>query len=81
MRTTVLLDDALFGLAKKEAARRGITLTALIEQGIRLALARPRKPPEHRHVSLPVCRQGGGTLPGIDLDDSAGLLDRMEGRS
>ena len=23
---------------------------------------------------------GGGVLPGVDLDDSAGLLDRMDGR-
>ncbi|MGH8697773.1 MAG: hypothetical protein ACREVS_14915 [Burkholderiales bacterium] len=23
---------------------------------------------------------GGGTLPGVDLDDPAALLDRMEGR-
>jgi hypothetical protein len=80
MRTTILLKDELFTQAKKEAARRGCTLTALIEQSLRLALVRTRKPAVRRNVSIPVCRQGGGTLPGVDLDDSADLLDRMEGR-
>jgi len=80
MRTTVRLDDALLDKARREAARRGLTLTALIEQGLRLAMARPATKGVARRVSLPVCRRGGGTLPGIDLDDSAALLDRMEGR-
>ena len=81
MRTTVLLDDALFAQAKKEAARRGLTLTSLIAQGLRHVLARPRTRSERRRISLPVCTQGGGMLPGVDLNDSADLLDRMEGRA
>jgi hypothetical protein len=80
MRTTVRLDDALLERAKREAARRRITLTALIEQGLRLAMSRPATLRDARRVSLPVCRRGGGTLPGVDLDDSAAVLDRMEGR-
>ena len=80
MRTTVRLDDALLERAKREAARRGETLTALIERGLRLVLARPdRHAPRHR-VEIPVCHAGGGTLPGVDLDDSAALLDIVEGR-
>lgn len=79
MRTTVRLDDALLERAKREASRRGQTLTSLIEQGLRLVLAQTR--PKHRRarVVLPVCRAGGGTLPGVNLDDSAALLDIMEG--
>jgi hypothetical protein len=80
MRTTVRLDDALLEQAKREAERRGETLTSLIERGLRLALARPEKRPDRPHVELPVCREGGGTLPGVDLDDSAALLDIVEGR-
>jgi len=80
MRTTVRLDDALLDRAKREAERRGETLTSLIERGLRLVLARPEKRPERRHVEIPVCREGGGTLPGVDLDDSAALLDIIEGR-
>ena len=81
MRTTVRLDDALLDQAKHEAGRRRETLTSLIEQGLRLVLAHSRAPARHRKVSLPVCRAGGGTLPGVDLNDSASLLDVMEGRA
>lgn len=38
MRTTVRLEESLMSQARREAARRGITLTALIEQGLRLVL-------------------------------------------
>jgi hypothetical protein len=80
MRTTVRLDDALLDRARLEAARRGETLTALIERGLRLALANPHRRPGRIRVEIPVCREGGGTLPGVDLDDSAALLDIIEGR-
>jgi hypothetical protein len=80
MRTTVRLEDALLQQAKREAARRGSTLTALIERGLRLALAAPRSKRGRPRVELPVCRSGGGLLPGVDLDDSSALLDLMEGR-
>ena len=74
------LDDALLERARREAAGRGLTLTALIEEGLRLALRRPLKRATRERVVLPVCRAGGGTLPGVDLNDSSALLDRMEGR-
>jgi len=80
MRTTIRLDDALLERAKREAARRGETLTSLIERGLRLVLARPQRYRERRRVEIPVCQSGGGTLPGVDLDDSAALLDILEGR-
>jgi hypothetical protein len=80
MRTTVRLDDALLERAKREAKRRGDTLTALIERGLRLVLARPERRSARRRVEIPVCRKGGGTLPGVDLGDSAALLDVLEGR-
>ena len=62
------------------ASRRQETLTALIEKGLRLVLAQSRPPQRRPRVVLPVCRAGGGTLPGVDLNDSAALLDIMEGR-
>jgi hypothetical protein len=66
--------------ARTEAARRRITLTSLIEEGLQLVLRRGQKRPTRPHVSLPECRAGGGTQPGVDLNDSAALLDRMEER-
>lgn len=80
MRTTVRLDEALLERARAEATRRKTTLTSLIEQGLELVLRRPMKRAEHRPVGLPECRAGGGTLPGVDLNDSASLLDRLDGR-
>jgi hypothetical protein len=79
MRATVRLNDALLKAAKREAAKRGETLTALIDPGLRLVLAKPRPAPRRR-VTLPVCRAGGGLLPGVDLNNSAALLDILEGR-
>jgi len=78
MRTTVRLDEELLRQAKQEAARRGETLTSLIESGLRMVLAGTRSAVKRQRVKLPVSRSRGGTLPGIDLDDSASLLDRME---
>jgi hypothetical protein len=80
MRTTVRLDDALLEQAKREASRRNQTLTALIEQGLRLVLARSRLAQRRPKVVLPISRANGGTLPGVDLNDSAAVLDIMEGR-
>ncbi len=79
MRTTVRLNDALLEQARREARRRGKTFTALLEQGLRLALAKPVEGRRRRRVLLPVSRATGGTLPGVDLNDSAALLDILEG--
>ena len=79
MRTTVRLDDALLDRARREAERRGNAHgahRARASTGAR----QPGEAPRRRHVEIPVCREGGGTLPGVDLDDSAALLDIIEGR-
>lgn len=78
MRTTVRLDPALMAQAKKEAARRGESLTSLIERALRLVLARRLHTEGKRKIRIPVSKATGGTLPGIDLDNSAALLDLME---
>jgi len=80
MGTTVRLQEGLMNQAKREAERRGETLTALIEQGLRLVLAQARTQRQRKPVELPVSVMGGGVLPGVDLNDTAALLDIMEGR-
>jgi hypothetical protein len=80
MRTTVRLDENLLRQVKREAHKRGETLTSMIEQGLRLVLAGSRAKSMRTRVNLPVSRATGGALPGLDLNDSAALLDRMEGR-
>ena len=76
MRTTVRLEERLLQRARQEAERRGVTLTSLLEEGLQLALRRPLKRSERSIVTLPTCRAGGGIRSGVDLNDSASLLDQ-----
>jgi len=80
MRTTVRLDDGLLEQAKAEARQKHKTLTALIEDGLRLVLADEAVTGRRKKVILPVSRECGGVLPGVDLDNNASLLDLMEDR-
>jgi len=75
-RTTIRISDGLMERARLEARHRGTTITALIEEGLTIVLAGRRQDVEK--VDLPICRAGGGTLPGIDIDNSARLLEAME---
>lgn len=77
-RTTIRLDDELFAQAKALAARTGRTLTGVIEDGLRLLLRRPPAARGEPPARLPSFGDGG-LQPGVDLDDSAALLDAMEG--
>ena len=77
MRTTVRLNDALLNQAKREAAKRKTTLTALMEQGLRLAIAQKSTKPRAR-IELPVWNSGG-LQPGVDIDNMSSLLDIMDG--
>jgi hypothetical protein len=78
MRTTIRLDDQLLKEAKAAAAASGRTFTDLVESALRETLARRKAAGSRRErVTLPTFP--GGLMPGVDLDDSAGLLDIMEG--
>ncbi|HLH40010.1 MAG TPA: hypothetical protein VKX39_12745 [Bryobacteraceae bacterium] len=76
-RTTVRLEDALLDQARREAARRGKTLTALIKEGLHLVLAQPKHRRRKRR-KLPVSNTKGGPYPGIDIANSASLPAIME---
>jgi hypothetical protein len=78
MRTTVRLDEALLARAKEVARNRGETLTSLLERGLRLAMAGGYKKTKSARIDLPVSKASGGVLPGVDLDRSTALLDRLE---
>lgn len=77
MRTTINLPDDLLARLKKLAAESGTTVTALIQDALREALARRRRPPRTRRVELATFGTDG-FQPGVDLDDSAALLDLTE---
>ena len=76
MRTTIHIDDQLFLELKKVAADAGKTLTATIQDALRESLHRRHSTPRPT-VELPVFH-GTGVLPGVDLNDSAALLDLIE---
>lgn len=74
-RTTVRLPLDLLRRAKRKAAAEGRTLTALIADGLRLVTAERRDAGRPKRVMPRVSKARGGTLPGIDLTDSAGLQE------
>lgn len=49
METTVRIDDKLYRQARDEAARVGITMTRLFEEGLQLRLARKTSKPASGH--------------------------------
>lgn len=77
MRTTVYLPDDLLKKAKRQAAESRCTLTAVIEDALREAFARRIQKVRGKPVHLTTFG-GGGLQPGVDLDDTASLIDLME---
>jgi len=75
MKTTLQIDDSVMAALRREAARRGRTMSELVETALRNLLRRRRKaedlPP------LPSFRSGG-TL--VDVADRDALYQAMEGR-
>ena len=78
MRTTIRLDDKLLADTKQLAAQTGRTLTSVIEDALREMLSRRARSAGRPPVTLRTV-SGQGLLPGVDLDDSASLLDLMDG--
>ena len=76
MRTTVRLDDQLLTEAKLLAATSGRSLTSVIEDALREMLARRKMSSQRAPIKLKTVP--GKLQAGIDLDDSAALLDIME---
>lgn len=77
MRTTVRLNDHLMREVKRYAAERQVTFTLILEEALRELLARKAEVGKRPPVSLPTFK-GRGLQPGVDLSDSAALLELME---
>ena len=82
MRTTLMLPDDLYRQVKRAAADGDRTVTSFVEEALRAALTRrddaARQPPREPYRVTPT--GSGGLQPGVDLTDTAALLDVMEGR-
>lgn len=77
MRTTVRLPDDLMRAIKRLAIDTHRSMTGVIADALRSELARHQEGSERSPVDLPTDR-GDGLLPGVDLDNTAALLDLME---
>lgn len=73
MKTTLNLDDELLAKAKRRAAERGLTLTRLVEDGLRAVLLERRE--SRYRFRMPTVR-GGPTA--VDVADRDALYDFME---
>lgn len=80
MRTTLDIDDKLMRGVKRQAAETGQTVTRVIENALREALAR-QKAARGRPFKLRWVTARGRLRPGVDLMDRDSLYERMEGRS
>ena len=76
-RTTIRMDDAVLREAKRAALESGRSLTAFLEDAVREVLARSKQHRKRPPILLPTSG-GSGLQPGVDLNNSAALLERME---
>jgi hypothetical protein len=85
-RTTVRLPEELLTRARRKAAAEGRTLTALIEDGLRLVTAEKKTTRPVKRIMPRVSKAKGGLLPGVDLDkfsliqqaDDLAYVERMK---
>ena len=78
MRTTVRLPDDLMRQVKRLAAETDRTLTQLIEDALRATIARAHLRDAREEPFVMPTFRGDGLGRGVDLDDTASLLDLME---
>ena len=77
MKTTLNIDDSIMRQLREEAARRGITMSALVEAGLRRVLAVPTVTGSEPYTlpPLPTWRSGGFRF---DIADRDALYRIME---
>ncbi len=76
MRTTLNIEDELMKRVKKRAAETGSTITEVVEEALRAAVA--GQAPSATRFSLSWHPVAGRTRPDIDLADRDSLYEAME---
>ena len=79
MRTTLSLPGSLLDYVRRRAAEEHRTMSSIIEDALLRDRSQQAQRSERRPVPLPVFG-GRGVRPGVNLDSTVELLDRMEGR-
>jgi hypothetical protein len=78
MKTTLDIDDELLIRAKAASARERKSLTALIEEGLRLRLRRPHSSGRKTGSPIPTFVAKGGLVAGVDPLSNRSLLDAAD---
>jgi Arc/MetJ family transcription regulator len=78
MRTTLTLDDDVAAKLRQETRKSGKTFRKIVNEAIRRGLESRRKGLSATPFRV-VARDLGKLRPGINLDNVAELLDRVEG--
>lgn len=77
MRTTIRMNEDLLTAAKVYAAKLGVSLTTLIEEGLRFRMKISQKNRARKKISLPTFH-GKGLQRKINLSSNAELQDVMD---
>lgn len=75
MKTTLNIDDSVMARLKQEAARRGCTMSELVESALRVLLDAKEAP--RPLAPLPSFKSGGAL---VEVADRDALYQAMEGR-
>jgi hypothetical protein len=80
MQTTLDIDDALLEAARDKAKRDGVSLSALVEEALRAAVANGAiaRPQPAQRSRLPVSGARGGLRPGLVISSYADFLDEAD---
>ena len=76
MKTTLDIDDTVMRRLREEAARRGTTMSELVEAGLRLVLVDSSQ--AHPSVDLPPLPSWDGGKASVDIANRDALLTAME---
>jgi hypothetical protein len=74
MKTTLILDDALYRKAKVLAGHRGATVSSVVEEALRLMLSTEDRQTGPR-APLPAWDLG---RPLVDIDDARAVRDELD---
>jgi hypothetical protein len=78
MKTTLNIHDALLSEAKSLAALQHLTLTRLIEEGLRMRLRVAELAPANKGRAMPVFNGKTGLAPGLSGLSTREMLDAAD---
>ena len=79
MRTTLSINDNLLKEAKKRSIKRNCSLGEVVDEALRLSLFSQKKTGNASQTTRPLKTfKGSGIQPGVELNNSASLLEAMD---